>query len=172
MKMPERRYFPMALPPDMFGLPSLSLMSQAGETNAERQQRVEAVEAGIRKTFVAAVRQLGEDEARALFRRVTRQPKRGPGKDLAPDRDYQLLTAYDAAMVEGTSVAALARDLRKAGTTLGNTPEAIALQIRRVVKERDKRRHQAAADARYHRMAMRNEAPSLLSAAVSRKKGP
>jgi hypothetical protein len=83
MKMPVRRYFPMDLPPDMFGLHSLTLLGEACLTDAERRERVTKIEARVTETFEAAVRQLGEDEARKLFRRASCKRKRGAAKVLA-----------------------------------------------------------------------------------------
>src|SRR5580704_2812203 len=136
MKMPQRPIFPVAPPPDIFGLRHLSLLGQACESKAEMQKRVATVEAGVAAAFKAAVGHLGEDEARRLFARVTRRPKRGLGRMLAPDRDARLLAEYDAAARTRESVAALARRLRANGTELGNTEGAIETQIRKLVKER------------------------------------
>ena len=168
MKMPHRPFYPVVLPPDIFGLRRLSLLEQACESEAETRKRVATVEEGVVSAFKAAVEHLGDDEARRLFARVTRRPKRGQGKMLAPDRDARLLKEYDAASRKGESVAALARRLRTKGIKLGNTEGAIATQIRKLVKERKTRERASTFEARRWRMATRGET-SLLSAAKSEK---
>jgi hypothetical protein len=163
MKMPSRQFYPpIEIPPDIFGLKRLSLLSS--ETETERATRVATVERGVAAAFKAVVEHLGEDAARQLFASLLRRPKRGPGKALAPDRDARLLIEHDAAAQAGETVAALARRLHKSGPKLGNTPEAIATQIRRLVKKRKERDRAAAVQARQRRMATRGET-SLLSQA-------
>jgi hypothetical protein len=170
MKMPSRPFYPVALPPDIFGLQHPSLLGQAFESQAETRSRIATVEKGVEAAFKAAVGHLGEEEARQLFARVLRRPKRGPGKMLAPDRDTRLLNEYDEAAQTGDSVAALARRLRAAtGTELGNTEGAIATQIWKLVRERKKRLRAASFEARRWRMATRGEQPGLLSVAASKK---
>jgi hypothetical protein len=169
MKMPRRYFFPMEPPPDIFGLRSLTLIGEACETESERKRRAAKIEAGVGAAFTAATRHLGEAEARELFRRVIRKPKRGRGKELAPDRDFRLLAARDEAVARGESVAALARRLRASGIGLGNTEGAIARRIHQLVSERDERQHKAAVEARYWRMATRHEPPTLLEMALSEK---
>src|SRR5260370_21694591 len=97
MKMPRRPFYPVPLPPDIFGLRHLSLLGQAFESEAETRKRIATVEEGVEAAFKAAVEHLGEEEARRLFTRVLRRPKLGQGKMLAPDRDTRLLKEYDAA---------------------------------------------------------------------------
>jgi hypothetical protein len=78
MKMPQRPFYPpVHLPPDIFGLHHPPLLNF--ENEAETRKRVVAVEQGVIAAFRAAVDHLGEDEARHLFMRVIRRPKRGPG---------------------------------------------------------------------------------------------
>jgi hypothetical protein len=171
MKMPRRPFFrPVAPRLDIFGLRHLTL-AHGGESAADRQMRVATIEAGVVAAFKAAVGHLGDDEARRLFARVLRRPKRGHGKMLAPDRNYRLLRAYDTAVQHGESIAVLARRLRAGddGVKLGNTADAIEAQIRKLVKERKGRDHAAAVQARRWRMAMRNEPPTLASGALSKK---
>ncbi len=167
MKMPRRPWYPPMRPrPDIFGLHRVTIMGRACESDAERQRRVAKVEAGVKAAFKAAIHHLGEDDARELFVGVLRRPKRGPGKALATDRDARLLKAFDAAP-KGQSIAGIARGLRVQGTNLGNTAGAIAKQIRKLVEERKEREHRKRVEARRWRMAMRNEPPTLLEAAVS-----
>jgi len=164
MKMPIRPWFPPTKPrADIFGLHQVTILGTACETDAERARRIAAVEAGVDAAFQAAIHHLGQDEARRLFQRVLRRPKRGQGKALAPDRDARLLKAHDEAVQKGESTAALARRLRAQGTKLGNTAGAIAAQIRKLVEERKRRARAAAIEARRWRMAMRNDPPTLLS---------
>jgi hypothetical protein len=168
MKMPSRPFYPVELPPDIFGLRPPSILGKACESKAETAQRIATVEKGVMDAFKAAVGHLGENEARLLFARVMRRPKRGPGKLLAPDRDARLLEEYDAAIQKGETVTALARRLRADGITLGNTEGAIATQIRKLVQERKKRKRATAFESRRWRMATRGEI-SLLSVATSKK---
>ncbi|MGA8498335.1 MAG: hypothetical protein WB764_22805 [Xanthobacteraceae bacterium] len=145
----------------------MTIMHSACESPVDRAKRLAKVEAGVRTAFRAAIHHMGEADARALFARVLRRPKRGRGKALAGDRDGRLLRAYDDAP-EGESIAAIARRLRAESTQLGNTAAAIAAQIRKLVSERKKRDYRARVDARRWRMAMRNEPPTLASGAISR----
>jgi hypothetical protein len=167
MKMPKRPWYPLISDrPDIFGLQHVTLAGAACETDTDRKQRIAKVEAGMTAAFRAAIHHLGEDEARELFNRVMRRPKRGRGKMLAPDRDARPLKAYDTAP-EGDSIAAIARRLRSEGTDLGNTAGAIARQIRILVEEREEEERRARVEARRWRMAMRNEPPTLASGAVA-----
>jgi hypothetical protein len=168
MKMPSRPFYPVELPPDIFGLRLPSILGKAGESKAETAQRIATVEKGVMAAFKSTVGHLGEDEARLLFARVMRRSKRGPGKSLAPNRDARLLEEYDAAIQKGEKVPALARRLRVQGITLGNTEDAIATQIRKLVKERKNRERAAAFESRRWRMATRGEI-SLLSVATGKK---
>jgi hypothetical protein len=169
MKMPRRPFYPpVQLRPDIFGLQQPTILGQAFESEAATRQRVEAVEKGVSAAFTAAIGHLGETEARSLFARVLRRPKRGPGKILAPDRNARLLQEYDSAALRGETVAALSRRLRASGIELGNTADAIATQIRKLVKGREKRQRAAAFEARRWRMATRGEV-SLLSGIAAKK---
>jgi len=171
MKMPTRPFHPPLEPrPDILGLHHLTILGQACESDEQRQQRIAKVEQGVIAAFKAAVSHLGEDQARKLFAKAARRPKRGRGKILAADRDHRLLTAYDEAVVKnGETVAVLSRRLRNEGIELGNTASAIATQIRKLVKERKERARAAAFEARRWRMAMRNEPPTILGAAIAKK---
>ena len=167
MKMPRRPWFPpMQSRPDIFGLHHVTLLGAACESDAERQRRFAKVEAGVVAAFKAAVHHLGEDAARRLFNRVLRRPKRGRGKSLAADRDARLLKAYDAAS-DDESIASIARRLHARGKELGNTPAAIATQIRKVLAERKERERRARVAARRWRMATRNEPPTLASGGIA-----
>jgi hypothetical protein len=148
---------------DIFGLHYVTLLGAACESDAERARRFAKVEAGVTAAFKAAVHHVGDDGARQLFRKALRRPKRGRGVALAFDRDRRLLAAYDEAVKNGETVAALARRLRAPGIELGNTPAAIAAHIRRLVKGRKQRARAAAIEARRWRMAMRNDPPTIAS---------
>jgi hypothetical protein len=166
MKMPRRIYPPLAPSLDIFGLPRLSLLGEACESAQERQRRIAKVADGVTASFHAAVSHLGEEQARKLFAKVVRRPARGPGKDLAPDRDVRLLKAYDEA--NGESIAAIAkRIVASYGIELGNTAKAVATQIRKLRDDRIERDRAAAREARRSRMSMHGEPPSLLSAAIA-----
>jgi hypothetical protein len=167
MKMPTRPWYPPMQPQtDIFGLAHITLLGAAFETPQQRRQRVSKVELGVKKAFNSAVRHLGEDAARELFIKMTRLPKRGRGKALAPDRDARILCAYDSAP-KGESINAIARRLRSEGTELGNTVGAIAKQIRKLVEERRVQEHRSRVETRRWRMAMRNEPPTLRCAPAS-----
>ena len=62
---------------------------------------------------------------------------------------------YDEA--PGESIASIARRLRAEGKRLGNTAAAIATQIGKLVKERQKRQRRELVEARRRPMATRNE---------------
>jgi hypothetical protein len=90
MKMPRRPFYPAINQLlDIFGLHRPSLLGRALESEEDKQQRVAKVAKGVEDAFNAAVGHLGEEEARQLFRRVNRKPKRGLGKTLAADRDVR-----------------------------------------------------------------------------------
>jgi hypothetical protein len=166
MKMPRRDYYPQSLPKVCFGLdPVPSLL----ESQEETLKRVATVKKGIEDAYVCAVAHLGEDEAIRQFRSVSRRRTRGKGKSHAIDRDLRLLRAYDEAKQRGEHIAALARRLHLRKLKLGNTPEAIAAQIRKLVKERTAHKKAAATELRRQRMAMRHEPPTLLESVSSEK---
>lgn len=172
MKMPRRPFFPGTLKPraDIFGLHHMTLLGEACESEADRKKRFATVESGVLAAYKAAVAQLGEDRARELFQRVLRRPKRGNSKSIAPDRDAILIKARDAAFKNGESIAALSKRLHTAhGVKLGNSPEAIQTQIRKLVSERKAREHEAKKQARFWRMATRGEKPTLLSGLMREK---
>ena len=51
MKMPRHPFYPVDLPPDIFGLRQLTILNQASETTDETQKRVAAVERGVVAAF-------------------------------------------------------------------------------------------------------------------------
>jgi hypothetical protein len=165
MKMPSRPFFPgtMEPRPDIFGLHHMTIMGEACESKEEKQKRIATVEKGVLAAFKAAVAHLGEDQARQLFKRIPRRTKRGRGKTHINDRDIQLLRELDASP-KGESITALAKRLH---TTypgqLGYSPEAIATQIRKLIKARKNSERATKVQSRYWRMATRNEKKSFLS---------
>lgn len=172
MKMPGRRSFPGMLKPrpDIFGLHHLTILGAACETEADRKKRTATVEAGVLAAFKAAMMHLGEDEARDLFQRVLRRPRRGNSKTVDPNRDAILIKAHETAVENGENVAALARRLHAMhGVRLGNSPQAIETQIRKLVREQDKRDHEAKKKARYWRMATRGEPKTLAHGILTEK---
>jgi hypothetical protein len=169
MKMPQRPWYPPISPQlDIFGLQTPTILGEACESPSEKQKRIEKVKKGVADAFTAAARQLGEDAARDLFKRIMRRSKRGRGKTLAPHREWRLLKEYDA-RPKGVSVAALAKRLRAEGMDLGATQDAIEFAIRQAVKSRKQREHAAAVESRRWRMATRGEV-SLLTIAGGDKK--
>jgi len=169
MKMPSRPWFPPVEPlTDIFGLHHVTILGAACESTTERQRRVAKVKAGVAAAFQAAVHHLGEEAARELFNRILRRPKRGAGKAIAADRDAILLSAFNAA--PGQSTISIARQLHGESKRLGNTPEAIATQIRKLVRDRDKQAKKARVESRRWRMATRNEPRTFLGAAVAARK--
>jgi hypothetical protein len=169
LKMPTRPWYPPMEPlKDIFGLHHVTILGAVCESAVERQRRVTRVKAGVLEAFRAASHHLGEEVARELFKQVLRRPKRGVGKSIAADRDAILLAAFDAA--PGESIASIARKLHAKRQRLGNTPAAIAAQIRKLVQERNEREYRRRVEARRWRMATRNEPPSLISSAVAARK--
>jgi hypothetical protein len=170
MKMPRHRpwFPPIRSRPDIFGLRHVTLAEGVCD-DEELRRRFAKVEAGVKAAFAAAVNHLGEDAARELFNRVLRRPKRGRGKAHARDRDHRLLKAYDAGSGR-ESVASIARRLHKEDKTLGSTPGAVATQMRQLIAEREEREHRARVQARFWRMATRNEPPTLAAGGGLREK--
>ena len=170
MKMPKPWHlpFPGQLPQrDRFGIRyNWSLL----ESETDRLERVAAVEKLVADVFGAARLHLGEDEARSLFRRVSRRRKRGKGKAHTRDRDTRLLSERDAATRAGETVASLARRLHcESKGQYGSTEGAIQRQIHKLVKERKMRERAAAVQARRWRMASRYLPPTLLGSARNEK---
>lgn len=170
MKMPSRPFYPpMSDVRDIFGLRRVTILGAACESDAEREKRIDAVEAGVEAAFRAAVHHLGEVEARKLFAIVVRKPKRGLGKVHASDRDHRLLKAFDESVLKGETIAALSRRLFATDKGLGNTVGAIATQIRKLRDDRTELARKQSREVRRWRMALRNEPPTILSSARSRK---
>jgi hypothetical protein len=69
MKMPRRPFYPIALPPDIFGLRHPGLLSF--ESEAETRKRIAAVEKGVQAAFKAAIDHSGEKEGAATLLRVS-----------------------------------------------------------------------------------------------------
>jgi hypothetical protein len=166
MKLPHRPWYPPTENArDIFDLVTPSLLGEVVESTSARAARFAKVEQGVSDAFRAAANHLGEEEARRLFRKTTRKPKRGPGGAINPERDRILLRAYDERPAD-QSLAAVARLLEKwaieTGIRLGSNADAIAAHLRKLLAERARRQRAAAVEARRLRMAMRNDPPSLL----------
>jgi len=150
---------------DCFGLrPPLIAESEDGT-----RSRVALVKKGVADAFAAAVTHLGDEQARELFTSVARRLKRGKGKSLASDRDAQLLAALEAAQRIGETIPALARRLHvERKLELGNSPQAIDTQIRKLLKERSARKRTAELAAqRWHQMFPTS--PTIVSRALDKK---
>ncbi len=126
---------------DRFGLPLVVSLLDSEETKTGSKADVEALATAL---FSAAVRVLGEDEARAVWKAASTKPK-GPKGSRHPRHDRLLLRAYDAAVRDagGSEGAAPARvaavlHLRLPGI-YGNSAAAIERHVRRLVKERESR---------------------------------
>lgn len=163
MKMPMARYFPpLNLPEfDRFGLPNR--WGGFLELEDRRKDRIAAVEKLVADVFNRAAMHLGEEEARRLFARAAPRRKRGKRKSHVPDRDAQLLLAYDTAALKGETIVSIARRLHadrrgEFGASIG----AIERQIHKLLKEQKQRNHAAAVQNRVCRMANRHMPPGLL----------
>lgn len=150
---------------DCFGLrPPL-----IAESEDDTRSRVALVKKGVADAFAAAVRHLGDEEARELFASVARRRKRGKGKSLASDRDTQLLAALESAQRIGETIPALAKRLHvERKRELGNSPEAIETQIRKLLKERSAKKRTAELEAQRWRQ-MSPPSPTIVSRVLDKK---
>ena len=71
--MPRRPFYPVAPPPDIFGLLRPGLLSL--ESEAETRKRIGTVEKGVEAAFKAAIEHLGEE---ATLRPRFAPPQAGP----------------------------------------------------------------------------------------------
>ena len=150
---------------DCFGLrPPL-----IAESEDDTRSRVALVKKGVADAFAAAVRHLGDEEARELFASVARRQKRGKGKSLASDRDTQLLAAVESAQRVGETIPALAKRLHvERNRELGNSPQAIETQIRKLLKERSAKKRTAKLEAQRWRQ-MSPPSPTIVSGVREKK---
>jgi len=129
----------------------------------------------VEHLFLVAMCLIGDDEARALFRKVAKKKykkkrgMRGKGKEIDPRRDKILLMTYDNALKtclpgdHQNLVGDVSRKLHEASATrLGDNAGAIATQLRRLLKRRELR----AAERQTHLL---DKSPTLLSG-ISRDK--
>lgn len=159
MRMPKP-HFPPPQVPDCFGLYPPTLLELEEDAGA----RIAALEKGVANAFAAAAIHLGEEEARRLFREVSRRTKRGADTHLAPDRDMRLLAEYEVAIQNQESIPALAARLHKADLSprLGTSADAIAAQLRKLLRARRTRDRAALRAARLLRWSVRHFPPTLL----------
>jgi hypothetical protein len=176
MKLPRRPFYSVDPGPDVFGLPQLTLVELACESDIDKDKRYATIDRWLAKAFRAAVWHLGEERARELFVHVSRAAGgRGRGKSFAADRDAQLLAAYDEGQGRGKALRTIARELYEATSTLpehqrlGASATAIGTQMRKLLTERDDHRKKRAFEARRLRMALSAE-PTILSGDFASKK--
>jgi hypothetical protein len=158
MKLPRPRL--MGRPPSMpecnqFGLPDYDMI---GEPEEQMQARIAITRKLAVEFFAAVCVQLGGKEARSLFAKLARSPKkRGQGKTHGLDRDSILLTAYDAEYRAGKTkfVYRLAKRLfAEHGRKLGDNAPAVEVQMRRLVKQREKQRKRGGESFEERRLRM------------------
>jgi hypothetical protein len=154
MKLPSSRFMgrPPSIPEcDRFGLPYFTLI---GESKAEMEVRVAAVYELATNVFETVSIHLGSNDARLLFAALARSPKKRGKSD--PDRDSMLLSQYDAARWMGeSSIYKLARSLfAKHGSALGNSAAAVEAHIRRLKKQRERKRERGGAAFEARRLRM------------------
>ena len=148
---PPRPPFPTV---DEFGLPSITLLAKACESQGEREKRHRKARVFALRAYQAVVHQLGVDEARKLFQSIASDPKRRGRKSGStnPQRDAELLARYDAAaqkLMANEDRKALPRrvaeiladESREQGTpfSFGNSLDAIEKQLRRLLLRRGQR---------------------------------
>jgi hypothetical protein len=118
---------------DRFGL---RYRPPESEDEATRQERLTQVRDLVVHAAEAVARQVGADEARLLFKLVFQKPPKGKRAD--NKENAALLAAYDAAVARGVSRTRAASVAAGEMIVSEEDPEAIARQIRRLVKRRDK----------------------------------
>lgn len=147
MRRPTR--LPFAGPPfepfpatDEFGLPVLSLLSEARETPENRTKRVRSVRRAAFRFYRRIVENLGEDAAAKLFECFSKGVKGRPSGSADPVRDGELWTAYQAflKLTRDDDKAALPRLLaqslyKERGGYFGNSAAAIEKRLRRLITQ-------------------------------------
>jgi hypothetical protein len=140
----------------------------------------------VTEVFAAAALRLGEEEARRLFKKLSRRPRRGrgPNKNHRPDRDTKLLDVYDQAVLSGgltiPELSTILHDRWK--SQFGATPLAIEKQIRRLIETRKRRdaelqQRRKREDAEFQQWRENHKAqfgdyPRSLLDAISENQGP
>jgi hypothetical protein len=138
---------------DKFGFPvTFSLFDDAEKTAA----RLEAVEALAKDIVEAVVHQVGYERARRLFKAALQKPKKGRQQD--KNENASLLAAYDAEIKAGTPEQRAARAAAEK-MTIGDDPESVAKQIRKLKNERAHRKAE-------HEALMAYLGPTLLHRAT------
>ena len=126
---------------DEFGLPSLALSLIAPP--AERQAVASAIRTTAERLFAAAVRHIGERDARELWADVySRKP--GPKGNHDSGGDLLLINMFDYVLSLGTVPKPqiprhLAERFAKPGGRFGISASAIQKRVRRLVNQRDLR---------------------------------
>ena len=117
---------------DRFGLP---YRPPDNEDEAARRERLAQVLNLVVEATEAVARQVGEREARRLFKLAFQKPPKGKRAD--DKENAALLRAYDAALARGVPHERAARVAAEDMSVPKDDPELIAKQIRRLVKSRD-----------------------------------
>ncbi len=119
---------------DRFGLPLWFTLLERVDA---REVRIEKTHALVRDATEAVIRQIGRTEARRIFLRALRAPRKGKQPD-AKENEL-LLAAYDRAIARGVPERHAARVAAAEMVTGEEDVESLATQIRRLVKERARR---------------------------------
>jgi hypothetical protein len=118
---------------DRFGLPH---RPPETEDEAARRERLNHVRNLIVDATLSVARQVGDREARLLFKLAFQKPPKGRRAD---DKENAiLLAAYDAALARGVPRKRAARVTADNMSVPNDDPEAIAKRIRRLAKKRDR----------------------------------
>jgi hypothetical protein len=117
---------------DRFGLP---YRPPENEDEAARRERLNQVRDVVIDATQSVARQVGEPEARLLFKLAFQKPPKGRRADDKENAD--LLAAFDAAVARGVHRKRAARAAAEEMIVPEEDPESIAKQIRRLVKGRD-----------------------------------
>jgi hypothetical protein len=147
------------LPPgatDRFDLPRTSFLSEASESDAEREARLRAVHRQAFKFYRAVCDQLGEDETKKLFEEFWKRREGRQRGSTKPERDRALLEEYDDRYVMTTSDAERESLRRKIAESahdrfpgvFGNSPSAIDKHLQRLIDSRERRQALIAAQSR------------------------
>jgi hypothetical protein len=116
---------------DRFGLPYRPPETEDG---AARRERLMLFCKLVVDAAEAVTRQVGEDEARLLFKAAFQKPPRGKRAD--DKENAAILAAYDAALARGVPCKQAARVAAGEMIVSEDDPESIAKHIRRLVKRR------------------------------------
>lgn len=141
--------FPPIPTTDEFGIPYPLGTLLTPETDEQRAARETAARGVIQRVFIAAVRNLGEDEARRIWAEAAKKKRGAPRGPRNPEKDQRLLQVYDDVIARGDIIPpeSLPRRLAEAalgsdGGIFGNSVAAIEKHIRRLLARREKQRAQ------------------------------